>query len=251
MPGMLNYLLYLWYSHPLLSILVGGFLLWMLVDAIRRSEWIWAVFMFLFPPFTSVFYFFFVFRAAPLATRGFELPGAASRHRIKELEGLIHNLDKAHHYLELGDIYFQRGNLAKAEECYRASLVRDAQDIDARAHLGQCLLRQNRAAEARPILQQVCTENPKHDYGHSLMAYAETLGALGEVDNAIAVWKQALQDHSYARARVQLGELYLATKQQELAMAEFREAINDDSHAPGYQRKRDRVWIRRAKRLLG
>jgi tetratricopeptide (TPR) repeat protein len=226
------------------------FWLWMLIDAIRRGEWLWAVFMLFFPGLTTLFYFFLVYRATASATQGFELPGASRRSRIKELEGLIHNLDKAHHYLELGDIYFQKGNLSKAEECYRASLERDAQDIDARAHLGQCLLRQKRAGEARPILQQVCLENPNHDYGHSLMAFAETLASLGETDNAIAVWKQVLQDHTYARARVQLGELYLATKQPELAAAEFREAISDDRHAPGYQRKRDRVWIWRARRLL-
>jgi Tfp pilus assembly protein PilF len=82
------------------------------------------------------------------------------------------------------------------------------------------------------------------------MAFAETLASLGETDNAIAVWKQVLQDHTYARARVQLGELYLATNQPELAAAEFREAISDDRHAPGYQRKRDRVWVWRARRLL-
>jgi tetratricopeptide (TPR) repeat protein len=247
---MLNYFRYLLYTNPLLSIVAGIFLLWMLVDAIRRGEWLWALFMFLFPPFTSLFYFFLVYRATASATQGFELPGASSRRRIKELETLIHNLDKPHHYLELGDIYFQKGNLSKAGECYRASLERDARDIDARAHLGQCLLRQKKAEEARPILQQVCAENPRHDYGYSLMAYAETLGSLGEIDNAIAAWKQVLQDHTYARARVQLGELYLATKQQELAAAEFREAISDDRHAPGYQRKHDRVWIWRAKRLL-
>jgi len=244
---MLNYFLF---ANPLVSIVVGIFWLWMLVDAIRRGEWLWAVFMFFFPGLTTVFYFFFVYRAAPSATRGFELPGASRRHRIKELEDLIHNLDKAHHHLELGDIYFQKGNLSKAEACYRASLERDAQDIDARAHLGQCLLRQKRAEEARPILQQVCAENPKHDYGHSLMAYAETLGALGAIDNAIAVWKQVLQDHGYARARVQLGELYLSKTQKELADVEFREVVNDDRHSPAFQRKRDRVWVRRAKRLL-
>jgi tetratricopeptide (TPR) repeat protein len=237
------------FANPL-SIVAGIFCLWMLVDSIRRGEWFWALFIFLFPPLTALFYFFLVYRATASATQGFELPGASSRRRIKELETLIHNLDKPHHYLELGDIYFQKGNLSKAEECYRVSLQRDAQDIDARAHLGQCLLRQKRAGEARPILQQVCAGNPKHDYGHSLMAYAETLASLGEIDNAIAVWKQVLQDHTYARARVQLGELYLATKQPELAAAEFREAISDDRHAPGYQRKRDRVWIWRARRLL-
>jgi hypothetical protein len=242
--------LYRIFANPLLSIVAGIFWLWMLIDAIRREEWMWVFFMFIFP-LTPLFYFFLVYRATVSATQGFELPGASSRRRIKELEGLIHNLDKAHHYLELGDIYFQKGNLGKAEECYRASLERDPQDIDARAHLGQCLLREKRAAEARPILQEVCAENPKHDYGHSLMAYAETLSAVGEIDNAVAVWKQVLQDHSYARARVQLGELYLFKMQKDLANAEFREVISDDRHAPAFQRKRDRVWIRRAKRLLG
>ncbi len=191
-----------------------------------------------------------VYRAAPSATLGFELPGAGRRHRIKELETLIHNLDKPHHYLELGDIYFQKGNLAKAEENYRASLARDPDDIDARAHLGQCLLRQKKVDEASPILYKVCAENPKHDYGYSLMAYAEALQLLGNVDGAITVWKEVLNDHSYARARVQLGELYMAKGERTLAEAELTGAIYDDRHAPAFQRKRDRIWIRKARAIL-
>jgi hypothetical protein len=236
----------------MISVLCVVFHVWMIIDAVRRQEWVWAVFLFLFPGFCDLFYFFLVFRASAnvgLVTAGFELPGAHQRRRIKELEGLIHNLDKAHHYLELGDIYFHKGDLPKAESCYQASLQRDPADIDARAHMGQSLLRQNRAAEARPFLQQVCAENPNHDYGHSFMAYAETLAALGDADAAIAAWERVLETHNYARARVQLAQLYFAKGQKERADAQLREAINDDLHAPGFQRKRDRVWIRRAKRL--
>jgi len=249
MSYILNSYLGLLRSNPWLALIVV-FQIWMLIDAIRREEWPWALFIFFFPPIGPLWYFFWVYRAAPSATRGFELPGAGSRRRIKELEALIHNLDKPHHYLELGDIHFQRGNLAKAEAAYRASLAREPQDIDARAHLGQCLLRQKKAAEACPILRQVCAENPKHDYGHSLMAYAEALASLGDVDGAITVWKQVLNDHSYARARVQLGELYLSKNQRDLAEAELRGTINDDRHAPAFQRKRDRVWVWKARRLL-
>ena len=36
----------------------------------------------------------------------------------------------------------------------------------------------------------------------------------------------------------------------ELARAELKEVLTDDVHAPGFQRKRDRVWVRRAKGLL-
>jgi len=181
---------------------------------------------------------------------GLRTAGAHDRRRIKELQAQIHNLDKPHHYLELGDIYFQKGHLQKAEACYRASLERDPQDMDARAHLGQCLLRAHNAAAARPLLEQVCREKPMHDYGHSLMAYAEALGALGETEAAAAVWQQVLESHSYARARVQLAELYLAKNQRALAEAGLREALADDAHAPNFQRKRDRVWMRKARRLL-
>src|SRR5439155_774489 len=183
------------------------------------------------------------------ATQGFELPGAHNRRRIKELQAQIHHLDKPHHYFQLGDIYFQQGKLDKAETCYRSALERDPQDIDTRAHLGQCLLRQKKPADARPLLEGVCAENPKHDYGHSLMALAETLAALGEIDSAIAVWRRVTEDHSYPRARVQLAELYLAKKEPEAARVELEEVLADAPHAPAFQRKRGGVWVKRARKL--
>jgi hypothetical protein len=226
------------------------FNLWMLIDALRREEWIWALFIFIGFGFSALLYFFLVYRAAPSATRGFELPGAHDRRRIKELQAQIHHLDKAHHHFQLGDIYFQQGKLDKAEACYRASLERDGEDIDTRAHLGQCLLRKKKPEEARPLLEKVCAENPRHDYGHSLMALAETLSALGDKDAAITTLKRVLEDHSYARARVQLAELYLQKQQTQQARTELTEVLADDAHAPAFQRKRERVWVRKAKGLL-
>jgi hypothetical protein len=222
----------------------------MFIDAIRRREWLWTVFIFIFPLLNAVLYFFLVYRAAAPATRGFELPGAHDRRRIRKLQGQIHHLDKAHHHSQLGDIYFQQGKLDKAEACYRAALEREPQDIDTRAHLGQCLLRKKRAAEARPLLEGVVAENPKHDYGFTMMALAETLTALGEKDSALQMWQQVTAEHSYARAKVQLAELYLAKNQPELARTELKDVVADDIHAPAFQRKRDRVWVQRAKSLM-
>ena len=238
-----------WLTNPWLP-LVSLFSLWMFIDAIRRREWVWALFIFVGFGFSALFYYFAVYRASPSATRGFELPGAHDRRRIKQLQAQIHHLDKPHHHSQLGDIYFQQGKLQEAESSYRAALERDAQDIDTRAHLGQCLLRQKRPAEARPFLEGVIAENPKHDYGYSLMALAETLSALGEKDAALNIWKQVTENHSYPRAKVQLAELYLARNQPDSACAELKEVLADDVHAPSFQRKRDRVWVRRAKGLL-
>jgi hypothetical protein len=236
-------------TNPL-WLLLTVFQIWMLVHALRNREWIWAFFILIGFGLAAVLYFFLVYRAAPSATSGFELPGAQSRKRIKELQAQIHHLDNASHHFQLGDVYFQRGKLAEAEKCYRAALEREPQDVDTRAHLGQCLLRQKRFAEARPLLEGVMLEKPEHDYGHTMMALAETLTALGESDNAILYWRHITQGHSYPRAKVQLAELYLAKQQNNLARAELKDVVNDDVHAPAFQRKRDRVWVRRAKGLM-
>lgn len=226
------------------------FQIWMFIDALRRREWLWAVFIFIFSIISALLYFFMVYRAqGGVATRGFELPGAHSRRRIKELKAQIHHLDKAHHHLQLGDIYFQQGKLDLAETHYRASLERDPNDRDARAHLGQCLLRKKRPAEARPLLEAVVQEEAKHDYGHTMMALAETYMAEGHNDAAIQIWQRVLENYSYSRARVQLAELYLAQGEKAKAREQVREVIDTDPYAPAFDRKRNRVWLRRAKKL--
>lgn len=231
------------------ALVLTAFQLWMLVDAARRGEWLWFAFVLLFPGLGPFWYFFGVYSRSPSATGGFELPGAHSRRRIKELQAQIHHLDKPHHHLALGDIYFQQGKLELAEKHYRASLERDPSDRDARAHLGQCLLRRQKAAEAQPWLEGVTREDPRHDYGHTLMALAECYASLGERERALQVWERVLENHSYARARVQLAELYLQRGETDRARAQVREVIDTDPHAPAFDRRRNRVWLRRAKAL--
>ena len=116
-----------------------------------------------------------------------------------------------------------------------------------KAALGQ----KKRPAEAKPLLQAVLRENPKHEYNYTAMAYAETLAALGETEDALKSWQYVVANNSYPRAKVQLAELYLAKNQPDLARAELNAVLIEDPHAPTFQRKRDRVWVSRAKSLMG
>ena len=247
-----------WWSNPgsLLTnpwmLLAAGFHLWMLVDAIRRQEWLWVIFLFLFPLLNTVLYFFFVYRqAGPVSGgKGFELPGAYDRKRIHELEAKIHHLDKAHHHLELGDIYFHQKKWDRAEACYRAALEREPEDLEARAHFGQCLLRKGKAAEAKPLLEAVCRANPKHEYGYTLMALAEAHGALGETEAAVRAWEQVLQFYSYSRAKVQLAELLAKRGETERAKKSVADVVGDAAHLSAAQYRQEKVWVKRAQALL-
>ncbi|MSU36120.1 MAG: tetratricopeptide repeat protein [Pedosphaera sp.] len=237
------------FSNPIFW-LSTAFQLWMLIDAIRQKEWIWVLFLVIGWSFTALFYYFTVYRSSPSSTRGFEFPGAANRRQIKSLKAQIHHLDKAHHHSQLGDVYYKQGKLSQAEACYRASLERDATDLDTLSHFGQCLLRQNRLADAKVYLEKVLAEDPRHDFGFTQMALAETRQALGETTAAITDWRNVLQNNSYARARVQLAELLTAKGDVAEARQQAQETIEDDVHAPAFQRSRDKVWMSRARSLL-
>jgi hypothetical protein len=242
---------FVYYLNSPFGWLFTAFHVWMLVDAARRQEWVWFAFMFIFPVINDLLYFFLVFRAerSSLST-GFELPGQHRRERIAELERQLQLLDKAHHHLELADIRFQQGKFKLAEESYRRSLDREPQDIDARAHYGQCLLRLNRAVEAKPLLEAVCAEKPKHDYGHSLMALAEARATLGDPAGAVAAWESVIAENSYARARVQLAELLVGRGDKQRALQLANEVLSEDKVAPAYQRRQEEPWVARAKRLV-
>lgn len=73
--------------------------------------------------------------------------------------------------------------------------------------------------------------------------------ALGQNGAAIQVWERVLQNYSYARARVQLAELLIGNNQIDGAREQLNEVIDTDAHAPAFDRKRNRVWLRRAKKL--
>lgn len=244
-----------WLANPI-TIAITLFQVWMGIDALRRRDYVWAAFIVIGWGFSALFYFLQVYRTqGPAgggggALAGFELPGAGNRRQIKELTSRIYHLDHARDHLDLADIYFSQGKLSQAELSYRESLKRDPSDLDAIAHLGQCLLRQNRLEEAKPLLEQALAAEPRHDYGHTQMALAELQTLMGDTDRALTTWERVLANNSYARARVQLAELLIKKGDRDRARKELQEAISDDAHLPKYQRGRDRIWMRRAKRAL-
>ena len=84
-----------WLSQPYM-ILVFAFQIWMLIDAVRRQEWLWAFWIFVGFGFGAVIYYFYYYRGSGGSlSSGFELPGAGSRQRIKELEAQIYHLDNS------------------------------------------------------------------------------------------------------------------------------------------------------------
>ncbi len=237
-------------SNPIF-ILVVIFWGWMFVDAIRRQEWVWALFVGLFF-LSAIFYYFLVFRpnrGVSVSGPTFELPGAGDRKRIRELEDQIHHLDKAHHHAELGEIYLKQGKLDKASKCLEAARAprRGAAAPDCRGWRGRWFLEGERVEEAKGVRENVVSEDVRHDYGQTQMALGGVFSKLGDLPRAIAAWKSVLEGNTYSQARVLLGEAYLAQGQTDLAKEQLEEVVNDGSHTPEFQRRKEKHWVRRAR----
>ncbi|MDA7524596.1 tetratricopeptide repeat protein [bacterium] len=233
-------------------LIMTAFQIWMLVDAIRREEWLWSVLIFFFGAFSALLYYFMVYRSAKAMEKGpsFEWPGAAERERIKQLEEQIHHLDKAHHHAELGDIYQKQGKPDKALACYEAAFERDPEDVDILGPYGQCLIKLDQLEKAVAMLEKVIAENPKHDYGATMMALASAYSKLDSTDKARVALETVLETQTYAEARVLLAEIYKKQGMSNEARQQLQEVIEDEKHAPSFVQKKDKVWTRKARQLL-
>lgn len=229
------------------------FQVWMFWDSLRREKWLWmwSIIFFWIP---AVPYYFLVYRpsqnAAPVK-EAFDLRWSANRTRIQELEEQIHHLDQAHHHAELGEIYLKQGSLERACRHLEAAREREAEDADILALLGTCYWKQERWDEARQTLEPVIASNARHDYGQTQMTLAQVYARLGQNAAAIAAWESVLEANTYAQARVLLGEAYLAADRRKEARAQFNEVLRSDKHAPDFHRRRDKLWVKRARQMLG
>ena len=237
-------------SNPL-WLVFGVFVLWMLVDAVQREEWLWLFFIILFPVVNAPLYYFFSYRHRGGGGTGTLFLGGSERKRIEELKQQIHHLDKAHLHLELADIYLRQKKVSLAEEHYLAALKREPDDLDAKAHYGRCLMDQRRFGEARRFLEDVCMADPKHDYGATLIALAECEAEVGTKDSAIKLLEQAMENNSYAQPRVRLAELYWESgEKRDRARQLVEDVLREETLTPAYQRKQEAEWTHRARKLL-
>src|SRR5260221_13503810 len=99
-----------WVSYPWLAIL-SVFQLWMLIDAVRRREWVWALFITIGWGVSASVYYFMGYRAAPSATRGFELPGAHWRRPIQPVQAQNHHPAHGHYHSPPCHSYLQQRKL--------------------------------------------------------------------------------------------------------------------------------------------
>lgn len=232
------------------GLLVIAFTIWMIVDCWREGRgflWIWI--MIIFNGFGALVYFFlFKFQETWIARQVIR-QGQINRRR-RELEAKVHHIDNAYHYTELGDFHLKHGNSEEAEKAYRAAIERDPRAEDASIHLGYALLGLGRPEEAWPHLEPALTTQPDYEYGELMWQAARCQSALGNPEAARELYERLLARYDYAQARLEYCDVLEKIGEHERRTEVLKKMIADAPHAPKFQQRKERKFVRMARKAL-
>ena len=171
------------------------------------------------------------------------------RKRIKQLEGLVLDNPSIGNYEELGDLYLDDGQFARARECFDRVLAKSP-SIDPLYRRALCAIALNDFAAAAPDLERVVSEDPKYDYQRAAGLRAHVLAKLGQRDKADALFADVLQTSTLSETQYNYACFLLAEGRRDDARDWAERILRKKATMPDYIRRRERPWFRKAKALL-
>ncbi len=221
-----------------------------IIHFIRRRPdffWIWVI---LFHWIGALVYIFVeVIPDAGLLRSSFQV--FPRRKRIGELERAILDNPSAGNYEELGLLYLDDHDYARARACYDKAISSRTDHIDPFYRRGIAELELGDFAAALPDLERAVSTEPDYDFhrGKGLLAwaYAQT----GQPDKANAMFREAVRISTISETYYHYA-LYLESQGRMVEAREWAKKILDKKATmPGYQKRRERPWFRKAKAVLG
>jgi hypothetical protein len=239
--GFLSYLFYPW-----------GFLLQGLaiVHFIRRrpdTYWIWII-LFL-GPLGAIIYL--AVEALPdIGLVGQSFKVFPRRKRIRELEAAIRDNPSAGNFEELGDLYMDDGRIAEARKAFDKAIAARADTPDPFYRRGVCAIQMGDCAAAVPDLERVVSKESDYDFHRAAGLLAHAYAQTGQKERAESLFRHVVKISTLSETYLNFAAL-LASEGHGAEAREWAQKVLDKKPTmPGYLRRRERPWFRRANDFL-
>jgi len=173
------------------------------------------------------------------------------RRRIQELERAIIDNPSAGNYEELGLLYLDDGDFSRARACYDRAISSRTDSVDPFYRRGVAEIELEDFPAAVPDLERTVKSDLEYDFHRAKgllgWAYAKT----GQNDKADAMFREATRISTLSETYYHYA-LFLESQGRNAEARIWAQRILEKKPTmPGYLRRRERPWFRKASGLLG
>jgi hypothetical protein len=210
----------------------------------RRPDTYWIFIILFLGPLGAIIYL--LVEAVPdIGLVGQSFKVFPRRKRIRELEAAIRDNPSAGNYEELGDLYMDDGDLA-----FDKAIAARADTLDPFYRRGVCAILLGDAAAALPDLERTVSKESDYDFQRAAGLLAHAYALTGQKEKADALFRQITITSTLSETYLNFAEL-LASEGRNAEAREWAQKVLDKKPSmPGYLRRRERPWFRRANDML-
>jgi len=172
------------------------------------------------------------------------------RKRIRELEAAILDNPSAGNYEELGDLYLEEGQYARSRQAYDKSISSRTDSPDPFYRRGVAAIMMGDFAAALPDLERVVASDSTYDFHRAAGLLAHAYANSGQPEKAEALFRQVVKISTSSETYYNYA-CFLHSQQRNAEAREWaRQILAKKPTMPGYLRRRERPWFRKANALL-
>jgi hypothetical protein len=171
------------------------------------------------------------------------------RKRIKELEGLIVDNPSIGNYEELGDLYLDDQQVARARECFDR-VISKSDETDPFYRRALCEIALEDFPSAAADLETVIARDAKYDYQRAAGLLAHAFAKAGEREKAEALFADVTRTSTLSETQYNYASFLAADGRAAEARDWAERILRKKATMPEYIRRRERPWFRKARALL-
>ena len=172
------------------------------------------------------------------------------RRRIHELERAILDNPSAGNYEELGLLYLDDGDFARARACYDRAISSRTDSADPFYRRGVAEIELGDFSASVPDLERALAADPNYDFQRAMGLLAHAYAQTGQAEKAEALFEQATKTSTSSETYYNYATFLVAQGRAEEGRQWTQKILDKRPTMPAYQRRRERHWFRKAYALL-
>ena len=176
--------------------------------------------------------------------------GFGRRSRIEQMEIAIIDNPSAGNYEDLGELYWDQKQYAKAREAFDRAIAARSDSAHSFYRRGLCALALGDLPAAIPDLEHVVRSDPQFDYYRAPALLADAYARTGQSERAATLFAQVIEQSTMPETLFNYASFLKSAGRTTEAREWLEKLMLKKRTMPRYLERRERPWFRKGKDLL-